>query len=109
MWSRELGVGHERLNVNGGAIALGHPLGASGARIMTTLVHELATPECQARPADHLLRRRARDGDRAGADRLTPARLQQPLPVWNTGLKVISVTLRRVIFQVSLNFCTSAE
>lgn len=41
MWMRELGVGHERLNVNGGAIALGHPLGASGARIMTTLVHEM--------------------------------------------------------------------
>jgi acetyl-CoA acyltransferase len=41
MWMRELGVGHERLNVNGGAIALGHPMGASGARIMTTLLHEL--------------------------------------------------------------------
>jgi acetyl-CoA acyltransferase len=45
MWSRELGVGRERLNVNGGAIALGHPLGASGARIMTTLVHELQRRE----------------------------------------------------------------
>ena len=31
----------EKLNVNGGAIALGHPLGASGARIMTSLLHEL--------------------------------------------------------------------
>ena len=31
----------ERVNVNGGAIALGHPLGASGARLMTTLLHEL--------------------------------------------------------------------
>ena len=41
MWIKELGVGRERLNVNGGAVALGHPLGASGARIMTTLVHEL--------------------------------------------------------------------
>jgi len=41
MWMQELGVAHERLNVNGGAIALGHPLGASGARIMTTLLHEL--------------------------------------------------------------------
>ena len=41
VWMREMGVGHERLNVNGGAIALGHPLGASGARIMTTLLHEL--------------------------------------------------------------------
>jgi len=41
VWMQEMGVGHERLNVNGGAIALGHPLGASGARIMTTLLHEL--------------------------------------------------------------------
>jgi acetyl-CoA acyltransferase len=41
VWMRELGVSHDRLNVNGGAIALGHPLGASGARIMTTLLHEL--------------------------------------------------------------------
>lgn len=41
VWMQELGVGRERLNANGGAIALGHPLGASGARIMTTLLHEL--------------------------------------------------------------------
>ncbi len=38
---RELRFDPERVNVNGGAIALGHPLGASGARILTTLVHEL--------------------------------------------------------------------
>ena len=37
----ELGIDEERLNVNGGAIALGHPLGCSGARLMTTLVREL--------------------------------------------------------------------
>jgi acetyl-CoA acyltransferase len=41
IWMKELGISHDRLNVNGGAIALGHPLGASGARIMTTLLHEL--------------------------------------------------------------------
>jgi acetyl-CoA acyltransferase len=41
MWMKEIGVDRDRLNVNGGAVALGHPLGASGARIMTTLVHEL--------------------------------------------------------------------
>jgi len=41
-WMAEIGVPHDRVNVNGGAIALGHPLGATGARIMTTLVHELA-------------------------------------------------------------------
>jgi 3-oxoadipyl-CoA thiolase len=38
---RELGFEHERLNVNGGAIALGHPLGSSGARLIGTLAHEL--------------------------------------------------------------------
>ncbi|MER7849456.1 thiolase family protein [Kitasatospora sp. NPDC096077] len=40
-WLQETGVDPARLNVNGGAIALGHPLGASGTRLMTTLVHEL--------------------------------------------------------------------
>ena len=37
----ELGIEEERLNVNGGAIALGHPLGCSGARILTTLIWEM--------------------------------------------------------------------
>jgi len=40
-WQKELGADPAKLNVNGGAVALGHPLGASGARLMTTLVHEL--------------------------------------------------------------------
>jgi 3-oxoadipyl-CoA thiolase len=39
---RELGLDPARVNVNGGAIAIGHPLGMSGARLMTTLVHEMA-------------------------------------------------------------------
>ena len=38
---RELGLDPARVNVNGGAIALGHPLGCTGARLLTTLVHEL--------------------------------------------------------------------
>jgi 3-oxoadipyl-CoA thiolase len=42
---RELGLDDARVNVNGGAIALGHPLGMSGARLMTTLVHELRARE----------------------------------------------------------------
>jgi 3-oxoadipyl-CoA thiolase len=41
----EIGLDPNRVNVNGGAIALGHPLGASGARILTTLVHELKRRE----------------------------------------------------------------
>ena len=40
-WLRETGADFEKMNVNGGAIALGHPLGASGAKLMTTLVNEL--------------------------------------------------------------------
>ncbi len=40
-WQEELGVGIDRLNVNGGAIALGHPLGASGARLIITAMNEL--------------------------------------------------------------------
>jgi acetyl-CoA acetyltransferase family protein len=40
-WQRELEADLDRVNVNGGAIALGHPLGCSGAKLMTTLVHEL--------------------------------------------------------------------
>ena len=39
--AHELGIPAEKLNVNGGAIALGHPLGCSGARIVTTLIHEM--------------------------------------------------------------------
>jgi 3-oxoadipyl-CoA thiolase len=38
---RELGIDHDKLNVNGGAIAIGHPLGCSGARLLGTLAHEL--------------------------------------------------------------------
>jgi acetyl-CoA acetyltransferase family protein len=40
-WRRELRPDMDRVNVNGGALALGHPLGSSGARLITTLVHEL--------------------------------------------------------------------
>ena len=40
-WEKDLGVDHAKVNVNGGAIALGHPLGATGARLMTTLLNEL--------------------------------------------------------------------
>jgi 3-oxoadipyl-CoA thiolase len=45
---QDLGLKHEITNVNGGAIALGHPLGCSGARILTTLVHEMKRRALQA-------------------------------------------------------------
>ena len=39
--TKMLGVSEDRVNVNGGAVALGHPVGASGARLIVTLIHEL--------------------------------------------------------------------
>ncbi len=39
--TKELGIGLERVNVNGGAVAIGHPIGASGARVLVTLLHEM--------------------------------------------------------------------
>jgi acetyl-CoA acyltransferase len=40
-WLKEIGVSHDKVNVNGGGISLGHPLGASGAKLLVTLLHEL--------------------------------------------------------------------
>jgi acetyl-CoA acetyltransferase len=40
-WQRETGADMSKVNVNGGAVAIGHPLGASGARLTTMLLHEL--------------------------------------------------------------------
>jgi acetyl-CoA C-acetyltransferase len=37
----QLGLDPEKVNVNGGAVALGHPIGASGARVLVTLIHEM--------------------------------------------------------------------
>ena len=41
-WLRHTGADPAKLNVNGGAIALGHPLGSSGTKLMTTMIHALA-------------------------------------------------------------------
>jgi acetyl-CoA C-acetyltransferase len=38
---RELGIDMNKVNVNGGAVALGHPIGASGARVLVTLIYEM--------------------------------------------------------------------
>ena len=46
---KDLGIPHEKLNVNGGAVALGHPIGASGARLVVTLLNALKCPRRQAR------------------------------------------------------------
>ncbi len=65
---RPLGLDPAKTNVSGGAIALGHPIGASGARVLVTLLHALAAPRPQARPGRPLPRRRQRRGDDRRAD-----------------------------------------
>ena len=44
-WLKEFGYAHDQTNVNGGAIALGHPLGSTGTKLMTTLLHEIERRE----------------------------------------------------------------
>ena len=72
---RELGIDEERLNVNGGAIALGHPLGCSGARLLTTLAWELRRRGAPLRGRRALRRRRPGpgDGDRGALSRARQA------------------------------------
>ena len=63
-----LELDEEKVNVRGGAIAIGHPLGASGARIATTLIHTMIDRDANARPGHDVHRRRPghRDGVRNG-------------------------------------------
>ena len=61
---KDIGIPHEKVNVHGGACALGHPIGATGARILTTLVHALQASRQEARPRRALHRRRRSDRGR---------------------------------------------
>ena len=72
-WEREVKPDMARVNPNGGAIALGHPVGATGARLITTALHELERTDGRVRARHDVLRRRARHGHGARA-RLTVAR-----------------------------------
>jgi acetyl-CoA C-acetyltransferase len=45
--NKELGIDPEKVNVNGGAVALGHPIGASGARVLTTLIYAMKDRDAQ--------------------------------------------------------------
>ena len=72
---RMLGIDEDRVNVNGGAVALGHPIGASGARILGSLVLRAAPPRRRPRLRRDLLRRRAgRRGDPQGLSAAVAAR-----------------------------------
>ena len=70
-WLRETGAPLARTNVNGGAIALGHPLGATGARLLTTPAARARAHRGPVRPADDVRGRRPGERDDHRADRLT--------------------------------------
>ena len=62
---KELGLDRDKVNVNGGAIALGHPLGATGTRLLITLLYELRPPQGEVRTVHGVHRRRTgHRGDR---------------------------------------------
>ena len=73
-WLAETGADPDRVNPLGGAIALGHPLGGSGARLMTTLVHHLRDRRPSLRVADHVRGRRDGQRHRARAPLTPPIR-----------------------------------
>ena len=69
--AKHLGIDLDKLNVNGGSIALGHPFGMTGARIMTTLLNGLQDDGQEVRPRDHVRRRRPGHGHGGRAPQLT--------------------------------------
>ena len=69
--AKHLGIPWDKLNVNGGSIALGHPFGMTGARIMTTLLNGLEDAERPLRPGVDVRRRRPRHGHDRRAPHLT--------------------------------------
>ena len=64
---KDLGIPHEKINVHGGATALGHPIGASGTRILVTLINALKQKGAQARRREPVHRRRRSHRGRGGA------------------------------------------
>ena len=72
--AKHLGIPWEKLNVHGGGIALGHPFGMTGARIMTTLLNGLEDADAPLRPRDDVRRRRPGHGHDRRAPQLDPDR-----------------------------------
>ena len=67
--NKDMGWDPAIVNVNGGAIAIGHPIGASGARVLVTLLHEMGAAQRQEGPGDAVHRRRHGHRDDASSAR----------------------------------------
>ena len=74
---QQLGLDPEKVNVNGGAIALGHPLGCTGAKLTATLLHEMQAPQGSIRTGDDVRRRRHGRGRYLRESQLKRRRLER--------------------------------
>ena len=90
-WRRELEPDMDRVNVNGGAIALGHPLGSTGARLITTLLHELERSDKEWGLVTMCC------GGGLGTGTLDPARLTSPPEPTSICARSIHVAAKRLI------------
>ena len=119
-WEREHHPDMARVNVNGGAIALGHPLGCSGARLMTTLLQRAGAHRRPLRPADHVRGRRHGQRHDHRAARLGPGcrpapaccrwRRGRPYPGSEMVLKIVIVIVAfLVIMRLGLWIMQGAE
>ena len=99
-WRRELEPDMDRVNVNGGAMALGHPLGSTGARLITTLLHELERSDTEIGLGDDVLRRRARHRDDHPA-RLgrSASPLRDPVLAGGRDLELVRVGARALLHE----------
>ena len=84
-WQRETGADLARVNVSGGAIALGHPLGATGARLLTTLAHCAGPDRRPVRDGDHARGRQAQAERRPIIERAVSRRAQDGQPLLGLG------------------------
>ena len=89
--TRELRLNPEKVNVNGGAVALGHPIGASGARVLVTLLYELQRREFEARHCGVVFGRRECGG--AGCRALLDVKLRGLLSRVTSIIEVTSLSV----------------
>ncbi len=102
---RELGLDPAKVNVNGGAIALGHPLGSSGARILTTLLHEMRRRKSRYGSRHYVHRRRSGNCDDCRARLVSLERLERLVRLVNLVSALSQRLGLRAVKQASMAIC----
>ena len=99
---KELKLDEAKVNVHGGAVALGHPIGASGARVLTTLVHALHRHGKRLRPRGPVPGRRQRRGDDRGEGVNDASHHDETTAYHEAGHAVVALALDRPVHRVSV-------